>query len=107
MSESRRKFLLFIFIGLTAVALFFLFDRMISGRDKFLNARYTDQQFVRLMDGLIEEGVFKIEEGRIILVEEALGNRNLGRRREARGKECLPFLYIEDGKIVFDKMAVS
>ena len=107
MSESRRKFFLFIFMGLTGVALFFLFDRMILGRDKFLNARYTDQQFVKLMDGLIEEGVFKIEEGRIILDEEALGSRNLGRRKEARVKECLPFLYIEDRKIVFDKMAVS
>lgn len=107
MPGSRRKFLLFIFIGLTGVALFFLFDRMISGRDKFLNARYTDQQFVKLMDELIEEGIFKIEERRIILDEEALGNRNLGRRKEARVKECLPFLYIEGGKIIFDKMAIS
>ncbi len=107
MPESRGQFLLFVFILLTGVALFFLVDRMLSGRDKFLNARYTDERFAKLMDELIQEGVFRIEEKSVILDEEALVRKNLGWRKESRVKECSPFLYIQDGKIVFDKMAVT
>ncbi len=107
MSESRGNFLLFVFIVLIGVALFFLVDRMISGRDKFLNTRYTDERFVKLMDRLIEEGVFRIEEKSVVLDEEALSRKNLGWRKEARVKECYPFLTIQDGKILFDKMAVT
>jgi len=103
----RNKFHFIFFIFLAVVVLYFLVDRMVIRHEDILNTRFLDQRFIELVERLIEENVFKIHEGRIILDEDALKNKRLGERTEARLKKSLAFLYLKQGNVYFDKMAVS
>jgi len=107
MPHVRARILLVLFMVLGGIVLYSLVDRTIARRDKFLSSRYTNRSFTELMERLIEESVFKIEDGKIILDEKALTESHLDGKAETRVKESLPFLYVKAGKINFDRMAIS
>lgn len=107
MPPVRARVLLVLFFILGGVAIYFLVDRTIAERDKFLSSRYTNRAVTELMERMIEENVFKIENGKIILDEKALTEKHLGGKIEKKVKESLPFLYVKAGRINFDTMAIS
>jgi len=126
MIKNREKGLMLLFVIMAVIAIYFLFDRMVSNRGKFLNAGYTDKAFIELMDNLIADGIFKIDltpaitphfnkggmggisnESRISLNEKALSEKHLGKKTEERVRNNVSFLYIKNGMIYFDKQSVS
>ena len=107
MIRKRTIGLLVFFLILGVFAIYFLFDRMIVHKERYLTASYTDKAFVQLMDTLIADGVFKMNEGEIILDEKTLRDKNIGKKTEERIRNHLAFLYTRNGKIYFDKQSVS
>lgn len=107
MFRNRQRSLVIFFIILAGITLYFLSDRMIIGREKFVTARYTDKQFIELMERLISEDVFEIGDGEIVMDEKNLSEKNLRKKTVERIKNSLSYLYMKNGKIHFDRQSVS
>ena len=107
MQPTKAKSIYLIFLLLIILALYFLFERMIWNGKDYFNARYSDREFVELMDGLINEKVFQIKNGKIVADQDALKRTVQSDRTMARVRESLPFLYVKGQKIYFDRFSVS
>lgn len=103
----KAKSLAAFLVILGVILLYFLADRMIVGKDKYFKASYGDKAFVELMDSLISDGIFIVENGVVTIDERALKAKQLKKRNEERVKSSLPFLYVKDGAIHFDQQSVS
>lgn len=106
MIERRTKIVFFLILVCFLMSAYFLFDRMISGREEILHTPYTDKAFIALMEKLIAAGVFTQEEGKIRLDENALNAQGLSEKKIVRVKKYMPYLYVKDGKISFENQSV-
>lgn len=107
MDRKRHCALVLLFAVLGCVVGYFIYDRMGLRRDEILQARYTDTQFVSLMESLIAEEVLKAEGGRTVVDEQALAQRRLGKKIEERVRASVPLLTIKDGGILYDSRLAS
>lgn len=105
--KTRSKGLIFFLAMLAAVSLYFLIDRMIIGRDRYFHSGYADKAYVELMEKMIGDGVFKIHGSEIIIDENVLNEKNLREKIKERVRSGIPFLYIRNGGIFFDRQSVS
>jgi peptidoglycan glycosyltransferase len=103
--KARSLAVVLVILGI--ILLYFLVDRMIIGKDKYFKATYEDKAFVELIDSLISDGIFTMENGIVTIDEKALKARQLRKKNEERVRNSLPFLYIKNGKIYFDQQSVS
>lgn len=105
--KTRSKGLLYLFGILAIIAIYFLADRMIIGRDRYFHAGYIDKAFIELMETMISDGVFKIDGNEIMIDEEALESKELKEKTKERVRNSLAFLYIRNDRIFFDRQSVS
>jgi peptidoglycan glycosyltransferase len=85
MFERREQILLFFLIILFSIVTVFLFERTVMNKDAYQYARYTNKSFIALMEKLIEENVFLIDEEQVVLAENILN--------ESTGKQMRAYLY--------------
>ncbi len=106
--NKRRQTIVYLVLGALFIsALYFVADRMIFNKEKYFHSIYIDRAFIKLMERLIEQKVFRIEGDLIVIDENALKMRHLKSATLERVRNSIPFLYISKGRIVFDNTSVS
>ncbi|MEI6154786.1 MAG: penicillin-binding transpeptidase domain-containing protein [Deltaproteobacteria bacterium] len=105
--KNRVTILLVFFVVLSIILIGFLVDRMILRRQELMTNRFTDKKFIALMEGLIDEGVFRADGKKIAVDEKMLSEKRLGRETKERVQNSAAFLYEKDGRIYFDSQSVS
>jgi peptidoglycan glycosyltransferase len=105
--KVREKSIALLLVIAGIVSIYFLIDRMIIHKDRYFRSGYMDKAFVGLMESLIAGGVFRSEDGEVVLDEEALAKKNLRKKTAERVRDNMQFLYLKDGRLCFDRQSVS